>query len=209
MQEEVNKTDRIAQQKDQVKYPDLADLPILGLPIFKDGLKCKGKTIQDIECKYICRDLRTMKTHCRTEHNWKNPQRGGRDIRKKRAIREGRLQERGQHYQKFFEFAQQKRYFQVSEQLEQGRQYNVKNEDVDIERLVEELEESIVEKRKDREIEGSSSRYLPNLQLEYIGQDEHLKDFKRLELLQITEGRGQEGREERIEEQKQEDRELA
>ena len=36
-----------------------------------------------------------------------------------------------------------------------------------------------------------------------------MKNFKRSELLQITEGRGQEGREERIEEQKQEDRELA
>jgi hypothetical protein len=32
-----------------------------------------------------------------------------------------------------------------------------------MERLAEELKESIAKKRKEREIEGSSSRYLPNL----------------------------------------------
>ena len=56
-----------------------------------------------------------------------------------------------------------------------------------MERLVEEIEESIEKKRKEREIGGSSSRYLPNPWLDFVGLDEHLKKCKRLELLKMTE----------------------
>jgi hypothetical protein len=52
----------------------------------------------------------------------------------------------------------------VLKQLEQDRQYRCdKISNIIIERLTEELKESIVKKRKEREIKGSSSRYLPNL----------------------------------------------
>jgi hypothetical protein len=51
----------------------------------------------------------------------------------------------------------------VLKQPEQDRQYRgAKISNATIERLTEELKESIVKKRKEREIEGSSSRYLPN-----------------------------------------------
>ena len=41
MQEEVKKMDQIAFDKDKVCYLNLADSPIAGLPIFKDGFACK------------------------------------------------------------------------------------------------------------------------------------------------------------------------
>ena len=105
-----------------------------------------------------------MQKHCKTEHNWKNTQKRGGDVRKKTVGGDNRMWEEGQHCQRFFEFAQWKRYFQVSKQLELDRQHGgAKISDATIERLAEELKESIAKKRKEREIKGSSSRYLPNL----------------------------------------------
>ena len=99
----------------------------------------------------------------------------------------------------------------MSKQLEQNRQHGGGSKGCNkrIERLIEEMEESLVEKRKERVIGDSGSRYLPNPWLEFVGWDEHLKNFKRSELLQMIETEGQENGEERIEQQKQEDRELA
>ena len=90
--------------------------------------------------------------------------------------------EASQHCQRFFEFAQWKKYFQVSKQPEQDRQQG----ELRVEKLLEELEGTIEEKRKQREIAGSSSRYLPNPWLDFVGWDEHLKGFKRSELLEMT-----------------------
>jgi hypothetical protein len=51
----------------------------------------------------------------------------------------------------------------VLKQLKQDRQHGgTKISNAIMERLTEELKESIAKKRKEREIEGSSSRYLPN-----------------------------------------------
>jgi hypothetical protein len=52
----------------------------------------------------------------------------------------------------------------VSKQLEEDRQYRgVEISDTTMERLVEEIEESMMKKRKERETESNGSRYLPNL----------------------------------------------
>jgi len=200
MQEEVKRMDQVAFDKDQVKYPDPADSPIAGLPVFEDGFACK-------KCLYLCRHRTGIQSHCKEVHDWVNLQKRG---RQKKDVQQEKIWEEGQHCQRFFEFAQWKKYFQVSKQPEQGREHRSSEaNDEKIERLVEEMEESMVEKRKERVIGDSSSRYLPNPWLDFVGWDEHLKNFKRSELLQMTEGGGQEGREERTEEQKQEDRELA
>lgn len=207
MQEEVKKIDQIAFKKDQVSYPDLVGSPIIGLPTFEDRLKYKAKTGQDIECRYICRDLRTMKSHCRAQYSQSNSQKRG---RQKKGVQQDKMQEESQHCQRFFEFAQQKKYFQVSKQLEQSRQHrDSEPSNRRIERFAEEIAETMTEKRKERVIGNSSSRYLPNPQLEFVGWDKHLKRFKRSELLQMTESIEQENREDRTDKQKHKDRELA
>lgn len=199
MQEEVKKIDQVAFEKSQVKYPDPADPPIPGLPIFEDGFRCK-------QCQYMCRHRTGIQDHCKEEHNWVNPQKRG---RQKKEAQQEKMWEEGQQCQRFFEFAQWKKYFQVSRQPEQSRQQRGSEpNDRKLERLIEEMAETLTEKRKERVIGGSGSRYLPNPWLEFVGWDEHLKKFKRSELLQMTESEGDENREERTKEQKQEDREL-
>lgn len=210
IQEELQKVEGIAFEKHQVYYLDPENLPILDLLVFKDSFQYK-------ECVYICRSKRGIQEHYRVQHRWLNQQKRG---RQKIGQDQNKMQEEGQHYQRFFEFAQQKRYFQVSKQLEQDRQHGgAEISNTTIERLTEELKESIAKKRKEREIEGSSSRYLPNPQLDFVGQDEHLKKFKRLELLKIIEPSEEKGlnskeqyrreKAETQEDQDQEDRGLA
>lgn len=120
MQQEVQRLEGVAFEKDQVCYPEKSDLPITGSLIFGDGLKCKAPRIQGVECQYTCRDLKTMQKHCREAYNWGSQKRG--DVRRKRAGGEGRMWEEGVHCQRIFEFAQRKRSFQVSQQLEHGSQ---------------------------------------------------------------------------------------
>lgn len=95
MQTEVKKMDQIAFNKDQVRYPDPADLPIIGLPIFEDGLKCK-------QCLYLCRTRKGIQDHCKEEHDWVNPQKRG---RQKKEVQQEKMWEEDQHCQRFFEFA--------------------------------------------------------------------------------------------------------
>jgi hypothetical protein len=208
IQEWVDKAEGIAFEKGQVLYPGVEEPPILGLPIFRDGFACK-------ECIYICRSKRGIQEHCKGQHGWINPQKRGRQ--EKRAEQDQTWEE-SQDCQRFFEFAQWKRYFQVSKQPEEDRQHRgTEISNAKMERLAEEIEESMAEKKRERKIEGSSSRYLPNPWLDFVGWDEHLKKFKRSELLEMTElskekrGDGEkqdrEGAEEQ--EQEQEDRGLA
>lgn len=62
-----------------------------------------------------------MQRHYKTEHNWRNTQKRGGNVRKKTTGGENKGWKEGQHYQRFFEFTQWKRYFQVLEQPEQDR----------------------------------------------------------------------------------------
>ena len=201
IQEEVDQAEGIAFEKDQVLYPGLQEPPIPGLPVFKDGFACKA-------CIYICRSKRGIQEHCKDQHRWSNPQKRG---RQKKGAEQDKMWKEGQHCQRFFEFAQWKRYFQVSNQLGQNRQYsNIGISNATMERFADEIEESMAQKRKEREIEGSSSRYLPNPWLDFVGWDEHLKKFRRSELLEMTEAREEkrpdhreQDREERAEEQEE------
>jgi hypothetical protein len=65
----VQKAGGIALEKHQVTYPDPEEPPILGLPIFEDGLVCLAEMTQGTQCRYICRDISTMQKHCKAEHN--------------------------------------------------------------------------------------------------------------------------------------------
>jgi hypothetical protein len=163
IQEEVQKAEGIVFEKHQVTYPDPEEPPILGLPIFEDGLVCQAQRTQGTQCRYVCRDVGTMQKHCKVEHNWENTQKRGGDSRKKTAGGNNKIWKEGQYCQRFFKFAQWKKYFQVSKQSRQDRQCGgVEISDATMERLAEEIEESMMKKRKEREIEGNSSRYLPN-----------------------------------------------
>jgi hypothetical protein len=144
-------------------YPDPEKPAILGLPIFKDGLVCQAQRTQGTQCRYVCRDMSTMQKHCKVEHNWENTEKRGGNVRKKTAGGNNRIWKEGQHCQRFFEFAQWKKYFQVSNQQEWDMQHEgAKVSDAIMERFAEEIEESIAKKKREREIEGSGSRYLPN-----------------------------------------------
>jgi hypothetical protein len=194
----------IAFEKHQVIYPEPKQTPIQGLPIYEDGFVCK-------ECQYTCRHRTGIQRHCKEQHNYSNPQKRG---RQKKGAEQDKMWEESQHCQRFFEFAQWKKYFQVLKQSGQDRQcVGAEISDARMERLAEEIEESMMKKRKEREIQGNGSRYLPNPWLDFVGWDEHLKGFKRSEMLEMTEAskeKRQDGEEqEQEQEQEQEDRGLA
>ncbi|KAL0764704.1 hypothetical protein CaCOL14_012794 [Colletotrichum acutatum] len=59
------------------RYPGPNTPPIAHLAVPKtDGIRCA-------ECQYVCRQLQTIQSHCRTEHGWMNDWQKGGNVRKR------------------------------------------------------------------------------------------------------------------------------
>jgi hypothetical protein len=72
----INNLSQVAQNPEQVKYPDTSSPPISGIPVYIDGLRCVFE-IAGQECNYICRERSGMRKHCK-KHDYENPRRRGR-----------------------------------------------------------------------------------------------------------------------------------
>jgi hypothetical protein len=93
----------IADEKGHVKYPDLIQPPVQGLPIYTDGYKCKGQDDNGLECLYICRDVTGIQKHCKSQHGWVNSQKRGGNRRRKQGDNID-MWEEGQYCQRFFKY---------------------------------------------------------------------------------------------------------
>lgn len=184
LQQEVESFSDIAFQKDQVKYPDPTDSPITGLPVYEDGFKCKAQTTPGIECSYICRSKRGIQQHCKEDHSWTNSRKRGRQAQAKDGTKDNYIWVANQHCQRFFEFAQWKRYFKVAQQQQGNREETQqKAHESKIDKLAQALEDKMLARRSERSFGETSNRYLPNPWLEFVGWDRHLKDFGKTSLL--------------------------
>ena len=80
--ERVRTLEAVADNKEDVEYPQADEEPVEGLEVFKDGLQCMGQ--QDGNpCKYVCRTAFGMQKHCRLEHGWVNERGRGGNVRRK------------------------------------------------------------------------------------------------------------------------------
>jgi hypothetical protein len=60
----INNLSQIAQNPEQLKYPDASSPEISGIPVYADGLRCVFETAGQ-ECNYICRERSGMRNHCK------------------------------------------------------------------------------------------------------------------------------------------------
>lgn len=105
----------VAHSKENIKYPETREGPVLGLPVYQNGFQCKYS-----ECRYICQGLKNIRRHCQNEHDWKNPQKKSSPTKEQKEQAErGKVWREGVSYQRFFEYAQWKQYFEVTIQNEQ------------------------------------------------------------------------------------------
>ena len=85
-----------------VVYPKPTDAPVVGLPVYRDGIRCAGRTGRGRRCRYVCRTIDGILKHCKKEHRWVNRQKRGGDARQKQAHSANRLWEGGRAWQRFF-----------------------------------------------------------------------------------------------------------
>lgn len=68
----------LAENEDDVVYPEPGSDPIPHLRIWQDGFKCEAKENDTTVCGYIRQTLQDMQLHYRSKHNWMNLQKRGR-----------------------------------------------------------------------------------------------------------------------------------
>ena len=119
--EYINRLDDVALDKDDIQYPQPSAQAIQGLPISRDGFQCIWQSALGERCDYVCQRLQHIHRHCREQHGWQNSQRSGRPTRAaKEQAEANRMWEENVTYQRFFEYAQWKRYFRVQQVGEQA-----------------------------------------------------------------------------------------
>ncbi|KAK3617752.1 hypothetical protein LTR22_026629 [Elasticomyces elasticus] len=171
----------IARTKEDVQYPHPDEPPIEGLPLYDDGLKCRGTDATGEACQYVCRTIQGIQQHCKQQHGWINRQRRGDRITERKKHSPNRMWIEGQHCQRLFENPHWKKYYVVTEPLPPPER-----SEVDVETR-ERVADTIIEKhaadvqahKKERLIEGEGSRYVPTPWLDFTGWHRHLGGFKK------------------------------
>ncbi len=159
-----------AETQDQIVYPSPASPPIPHLPVYADGLRCKGCTGRP----YINRSVKRMRDHCKEAHSWKGRQSIWRTV----------------FCQKLHKGNKLGLLFQVS--AEAHIQDTRNDPDVDVSQAIEmsftqaatQLEE--VEKEKNVAIEADTDRYDFQEWLDRVGWARHLEGLKRDWLLAMA-----------------------
>lgn len=112
--DKVQSLPNLAYVESDVIYPKSRDVPVAGLPVYYDGLRCTTRDTYDVQCRYVCRTLRGMQEHCRNEHDWVNRQKRGRPVRTKKSQTAERPWTTNRACQRFFKVGSWQRYFEVS-----------------------------------------------------------------------------------------------
>ena len=167
-----------AQKPQDVQYPEPNDTPCTLLPIRNDGLRCKA-VVDGVRCKYVCTAVRKMRSHCTSEHGWKNAQRRGGNAQKKTRVISNAMWDVGQSYQQFFKAVGWKKYIPIGAE-ESSRNSRTDGQGQGEERaqkIFSEYQASIEEARAQRAIEGDTSRFVANAWLAFTGWAGHLSKF--------------------------------
>ena len=147
-----------------------------------------------------------------------NPhKRGGQRREEREYVEEQKPWREGVSYQRFFEYAQWKRFFEVQTQVQET---NDPDDQAITERAYEQAKREKNEQREKRQIEGAVNRFQPNAWLDFTGWDNHLAGFEKASMLSTIEpaadevagedkGQSQDQDEEEDEEREARDRGLA
>ncbi|KAH7029957.1 hypothetical protein B0J12DRAFT_682882, partial [Macrophomina phaseolina] len=100
-----------AKNVSEVYIPARVSQPIAHLPLYEDGLLCQ---LDSPKCRYICRDMKTLKEHWRVVHHWSLGTKGGSGKQKQERL-EARLQtaRKEVYCQRFFTQKHGSQFFQV------------------------------------------------------------------------------------------------
>lgn len=105
----------LAEDEDEVVYPEPGSDPIPHLRTWQDGFKCEAKENDTTVCGYIRRTVQDMQLHCCNKHNWTNPQKRGRTSKGSRR-ETNRMWVEGVYCQKFTHAGRLGRLFEVRRQ---------------------------------------------------------------------------------------------
>ncbi|KAK3620044.1 hypothetical protein LTR22_025756 [Elasticomyces elasticus] len=157
----------VAHTSDEVQYPDPEALPVFGLPIYEDGLRCTAVDDVGVQCRY---------------------KRGG-NARAKAVHAVNKMWDEGKHCQRFFEFGKWQRYFQVSAREQDRQERNRSVESIQrgeqAENILAEGKAVVEAARARRKIEASISRYDANPWLHFTQWPQHLAGFRRERLMSV------------------------
>lgn len=112
VQEYIQTMDDIAQQKEEVKYPDPEANSVIGMPVYNDGLVCFSEQ-EGHKCTFVCRSIIHMQKHCKETHGWINSQKRGGNVKAKQQHSANKLWVEKQYCQRFFKQGSWQQYFQV------------------------------------------------------------------------------------------------
>ena len=174
----------LAITQDQIQYPYQDSPPIPGLPVFKDGFECIWQIEAEEQCGYICQRVKHIQRHCTQKHGWQNNQKRGRATKEGREYAQANKKwKEGVTYQRFFEYAQWKKYFRVQElgQEQEGQPISLRAEEL-VQRgeaFLEEWDREAREEKSKAVIGENSNRYQTTPWLDTIRWESHLKGFEK------------------------------
>ena len=170
----------VANRKEDIQYPSPQDVPVTGLPVHSDGLRCTAVTEQGSQCRYICRTMQGIQQHCKQQHGWGNRQKRGDPIAKRQKHSPNKMWQDGQHCQRFFEHPHWKTYFAVTvlPPPQERSIVDIGEREKRADALIAKHMADVEAYKRERPIGGEGSRYMPMAWLDFTGWHRHLGDFK-------------------------------
>lgn len=103
----------LARRENEVVYPDPCDRRVDGFPVWYDGLRCKWKDGNGVQCRSLYRTVHSIQQHCKQAHQWTNTQHRGGDKRNQQKHTPNKLWVENRACQQFFRASSWRRCFEV------------------------------------------------------------------------------------------------
>jgi hypothetical protein len=102
VQRYVDGLEDVAHSVSNVRFPGPDDPPYGGIAVRHDGLRCSAAGEDGRRCRHVVGTMQKIQEHCREAHGWRNEQRRGGNVKRKKAQPPNRMWDEGQAYQQFF-----------------------------------------------------------------------------------------------------------
>jgi hypothetical protein len=81
----------IAREVSDVRFPGPDDPPYGEIAVQYGGLRCAGGDTDGRRCRYTVSTVRKIQGHCQEVHGWRNEQKRGRNVKRKRVQTANRM----------------------------------------------------------------------------------------------------------------------
>jgi hypothetical protein len=186
IQRYVDDLEDVARDVSEVRFPGPDDPPYSGITVRYDGLRCAGEGVDRQRCRYVVSTVRKIKAHCETVHGWRNEQKRGGNVKRKRVQPPNRMWDDGQAYQQFFNKPAWKRNTPVTAPVVVGGGggTSTRQDAVElIDRLLTQKEADDSLRRQRQTIQGEGGRQEVSPWLRFVAWHVHLAGFDRAEML--------------------------